>query len=477
MFFYVIFCYIVKFECFIVYSESKMNRDMLVKKANLDGVDIDIALEKEHPGNYFSVIVGKNGVGKSRLLRNISQGVYDPSVHKKTICISNGYFHKFISSRDWMMYERMYDHGYRNLCLSDYYGGHFTHGDSFSNVFNRELVSLFFGSGESRDKTLQALREFGFFEGVNIELSLYKHLGLFDGNVMRFDRNALNINVEISTWYNRMTEEELECIYNQAVKFLSATNYLEVMKEQCPEWRRVGFNEEHTMQFCFRNHGHNLSYDFSFGTESSVANNFTDEFIESLLFLNKYRLISVQKTIFKKNGKDINMKELSSGELSILLSILKINSEIEDSSLILIDEPELSLHPAWQSQIIPSLEKCFSSYTDCHFIIATHSPLVVSSIPESNSAIVILDEDAKIISGSKSHRKSADYQLFTVLGYAGDQNEYVKRRLMIILSKLTNGTNLSDDEVIFLDRSKALLEDAEEDDLTKYLLNQSICLL
>ncbi|HHU4727264.1 TPA: AAA family ATPase [Klebsiella quasipneumoniae] len=454
-----------------------MNRDMLVKKANLDGVDIDIALEREHPGNYFSVIVGKNGVGKSRLLREISQYIYNPSTHKKTICISNGYFHKFISNRDWVMHERMYDHEYRNLCLSDYYDGHFTHGDGFSNVFNRELISLFFGSGESRDKTLRVLREFGFFDGVNIELSLYKHIGLFDGNVMRFDQNTLNVNVEMSTRHNKITKEELECIYNNAVNFLSATNYLKVMREQCPEWKRVGFNEEHTMQRCFLNDGHNLSYDFSFGTESSAANNFTDEFTESLLFLNKYRLISVQKTIFKKNGKDINMKELSSGELSILLNILKINSEIEDGSLILIDEPELSLHPAWQSQIIPSLEKCFSSYTGCHFVIATHSPLVVSSIPESNSAIVILDEDAKIISGSKSHRKSADYQLFTVLGYAGDQNEYVKRRLMIIISKLSTGVDLNSNELRFIEKAQNLLDDADDEDLTKYLLNQAICLL
>ncbi|WP_353629087.1 ATP-binding protein [Klebsiella quasipneumoniae] len=450
---------------------------MLVKKANLDGVDIAIALEKEHPGNYFSVIVGKNGVGKSRLLRNISQGVYDPSVHKKTICISNGYFHKFISNGDWIRYERMYDHGYRNLCLSDSIGGHSTRGDNFSNVFNRELISLFFGSGESRDKALHALHEFGFCDGVNIEFSLYKYLGLFDGNVMRFDKNALNVNVEMSKWYNRMTEEELECIYNNAVKFMSATNYLEVMKKQCPEWGRVGFNEEHTIEFCFKNHGLKLSYNFGFGTEDSAENNFTDEFKESLLFLNKYRLISVHKTIFKKNDQDINMEELSSGELSILFSILKINSEIEDGSLILIDEPELSLHPAWQSQIIPSLEKCFSSYTGCHFVIATHSPLVVSSIPESNSAIVILDEDAKIISGSKSHRKSADYQLFTVLGYAGDQNEYVKRRLMIIISKLSTGVDLNSNELLFIEKAQNLLEDADDEDLTKYLLNQAICLL
>lgn len=44
------------------------------------------------------------------------------------------------------------------------------------------------------------------------------------------------------------------------------------------------------------------------------------------------------------------MKELSSGELSVLLSILKINSEIEENSVVLIDEPEVSLHPAWQKK-------------------------------------------------------------------------------------------------------------------------------
>lgn len=454
-----------------------MNRDMLVKKVSLDGRDVDIALEKEHPGNYFSVIVGKNGVGKSRLLREISRGICNASVNKKIICMSNGYFHKFISRRDWKLNERVNDDGYRNLCLSDSYAGHFTTSDSFSNIFNRDLISFFFGSGDSRNKALQVLHDFGFFDGISIEFSLYKHMGLFEGNKMRFDPHMLNANVGFSTMFGSVTNEELKCIYDNALKFLSETNYLDVMKEQCPERKYRDLYDSHTVQECFRYHGHNLSFDFDFGVEDNYVDSFTDEFIESLLFLNEYRLISIHRVEFKKNGKNIDMKELSSGELSILLSILKINNEIEDGSLILIDEPELSLHPAWQSQIIPSLENCFSSYTGCHFIMATHSPLVVSSIPECNSAIVILDDEAKIISGRKSNRKSADYQLFTVLGYAGDQNEYVKRRLMIIISKLTNRTALNDDEIVFIERARELLKTVEDDDLTKYLLNQSICLL
>ena len=48
---------------------------------------------------------------------------------------------------------------------------------------------------------------------------------------------------------------------------------------------------------------------------------------------------------------------------------------------VLIDEPENHLHPSMQRSLMPSLAKAFPNY---RFIVATHSPFIVTSNPEAN---------------------------------------------------------------------------------------------
>lgn len=59
----------------------------------------------------------------------------------------------------------------------------------------------------------------------------------------------------------------------------------------------------------------------------------------------------------------------------------------ETSGIVLIDEVDMHLHPAWQQTILADLKKAFPKI---QFIVTTHSPQVISSIPSRN--IRILDE-------------------------------------------------------------------------------------
>ncbi|MBU1413932.1 AAA family ATPase [Myxococcota bacterium] len=59
----------------------------------------------------------------------------------------------------------------------------------------------------------------------------------------------------------------------------------------------------------------------------------------------------------------------------------------ETPGIVMIDEIELHLHPAWQQVVIPSLRKVFPKI---QFIITTHSPQVLSSVPAES--IRILDD-------------------------------------------------------------------------------------
>lgn len=77
----------------------------------------------------------------------------------------------------------------------------------------------------------------------------------------------------------------------------------------------------------------------------------------------------------------------STGELVMLYyirALLEINKE-ENDSILIIDECELFLHPAWQKRFINLLNKVFDNYAyKRQIIISSHSPFLLSDIPKQN---------------------------------------------------------------------------------------------
>ncbi|MBE9128999.1 MULTISPECIES: AAA family ATPase [unclassified Coleofasciculus] len=94
----------------------------------------------------------------------------------------------------------------------------------------------------------------------------------------------------------------------------------------------------------------------------------------------------------KKHDKELIIDQLSEGEKGLLamagdlarrLAIANpgLAAPLQGCGIILIDEIELHLHPAWQREIIPALTRTFPN---CQFIVTTHSPQVISQVqPES----------------------------------------------------------------------------------------------
>lgn len=72
----------------------------------------------------------------------------------------------------------------------------------------------------------------------------------------------------------------------------------------------------------------------------------------------------------------IPSKRLSSGEQHELVLFYKLIFESQAGDLILIDEPELSLHISWQNKFIKDLKQV-ASINDITVIIATHSPDII----------------------------------------------------------------------------------------------------
>lgn len=76
------------------------------------------------------------------------------------------------------------------------------------------------------------------------------------------------------------------------------------------------------------------------------------------------------------DGMSLELEVLSSGEQQELLLLYEFLFRVGDNSIILIDEPELSLHVAWQEEFLNDL-LVMADLSRFRVLIATHSPTVI----------------------------------------------------------------------------------------------------
>lgn len=93
--------------------------------------------------------------------------------------------------------------------------------------------------------------------------------------------------------------------------------------------------------------------------------------------LRRIKVISRIEVFLQKGNNTISMFKASSGELALITSIIYLSTTIDENTVILIDEPENSLHPKWQKEYVKILFDIFYLYQP-KVIIATHSPLIVN---------------------------------------------------------------------------------------------------
>ena len=103
------------------------------------------------------------------------------------------------------------------------------------------------------------------------------------------------------------------------------------------------------------------------------------EFLSSLnLFLKESRKFasvdSLGRLIISQNDKPINLSWLSSGEKQLIILLAHAKFARSHEGVIIVDEPELSLHLKWQEMLI---ENILSSTSNTQYIFATHSPEIV----------------------------------------------------------------------------------------------------
>jgi hypothetical protein len=102
--------------------------------------------------------------------------------------------------------------------------------------------------------------------------------------------------------------------------------------------------------------------------------------------------------VVHKGNIEFFLDQLSAGERGLLALVADLARRLAmafptaadplaQEALVLIDEVELHLHPAWQRRVLPSLRRTFPN---CQFVVTTHSPQVISEVP--NDAVVLLQD-------------------------------------------------------------------------------------
>ncbi len=102
--------------------------------------------------------------------------------------------------------------------------------------------------------------------------------------------------------------------------------------------------------------------------------------------LNERRFTFKRIDISKEDGfkfttsqnKPLDLGDLSSGEQQEVVLLYELLFKVKPGTLVLIDEPELSLHVVWQTQFLDDLLKIIE-LQKINVIIATHSPQIINN--------------------------------------------------------------------------------------------------
>ncbi|KAJ8740391.1 ATP-binding protein [Aeromonas veronii] len=311
--------------------------------------------------NQVSVLVGKNGSGKSTILRVID-------------CILNG--------KDKNLDIKKI--AYAKVELSD--------GRSCEILKNRinetELANLrkMMSGLAVRLEAIDAEKE---------KKDLIKNAIEFINNANLQTLNSLPLEKELEPLIEVHSPEEIKKTLN--VEYVSTFDMMIMSKQEYDSvsddvYTQLDFEikkEITTLTKKLLSLSHKSATELADGTKAFNRQRVKDVFSTNFEIVNKFSLcvnnfFSDNDKSFKINNdgsflisqfeKPINLTSLSSGEKQLLLILIKIVNCADKDTIFILDEPEISLHLKWQEMLISEIQKLNDR---CQLVIATHSPAVV----------------------------------------------------------------------------------------------------
>lgn len=162
--------------------------------------------------------------------------------------------------------------------------------------------------------------------------------------------------------------------------------------------------------------------------------------LQSLALLRRVRLLELKSCeITAAHGHQLDVARASSGQQQMLCSIIGLAAALRDNTLVVVDEPELSLHPRWQQSYVDHLEAALAPHKGCHVFVATHSPLIVQRALEKGIAILQMGEaDANVDTVNKRQPPSVEGALLDVFETPIAGSSHFANQLLIAVTEGTS---------------------------------------
>ncbi|MFA6402888.1 MAG: AAA family ATPase [Salinivirgaceae bacterium] len=424
--------------------------------------------------NYYSIVIGPNGTGKSYLLSFLIEIFNDITLLKK------GFIYNI---------KRRFSIEY---LLDD---------DKFSITSNKEFLSIQKNGYEiSLEKiklpnkwVASSVTIYDKYPILNYIRSLqipeYKYLGIRAASnnafISRIKINAvlyfvealrkqksdslesvlkslgLNPNVQIIFSGGPMLKLEKKerkfLIYKNSSKILEPHNAFIKKNKLKTSYRADNYKkylEDYSSIELVYEFMHSYRSSFEKASKSSMEINYTVDLISNSGYqslLHDWKVLSIMLDLELLKISDFlitkdsifNYEESSSGENHLLISLLGIIANLEDNSLVIIDEPEISLHPNWQIDYIEILKSIIDKHSGVNVVIATHSHFLVSSLKNEESRITSMWRDKET---SKIKVEELDFEtygwdpesiLYNVFEVATMRNKYFELDLSKLISLIS----------------------------------------
>ncbi|MBX8609507.1 ATP-binding protein [Pseudomonas cichorii] len=417
--------------------------------------------------NVFSLIVGQNATGKSRLLRKIvshyifaNQGSKrDRYIHGNPTARWNDY--SFLSPREEVVVGHFSDsRPSKVIAVST---GRHDRFPSPSSKDSREAIAEYSYIAPSDNGNISSLTQslIAITNGLEIHPWKFESLaGIFEylgfAPILDF---KISLDPKVKQFFSARKYTERGVDYGEPKNSRSAKITAEIER----------FVHEYYSLIEYIDHQKSFNYEIhlKYGIKHSF---FSLAEIANALRLGVIRVTDLTLNV-RGDRSRLKLSQASSGQQCMLVMILGIAGSIEDNALICIDEPEISLHPRWQSDIIGQLQQAFIEYKGCHFIIATHSPQIVSGLTSGNGFVLSL-EDKQLYSSEEYSNRSADFQLAEIFNAPGSNNEYLIRISLLLLTKISRYEYLDKKDRDHIEMLSELKDSLSDSDPVRYLIDQ-----
>lgn len=141
--------------------------------------------------------------------------------------------------------------------------------------------------------------------------------------------------------------------------------------------------------------------------------------------------------MLETNSGNFSIDALSGGAAAVIDLAWQVFMYQPDGSqfVVSLDEPENHLHPELQRRVLADLVAAFPTV---QFVVATHSPFIVGSVPDSNVYVLDYDDTNRVTStrlDTVNRAGSANEILRDVLGLEYTLPVWVENRLQSIVDK------------------------------------------